>query len=340
LLRKGYDLLLEKPIGISEQEVLELYEAAKEHNSKVMICHVLRYAPFYVELQKVIEEGVIGDIIHIQTEENVDYHHMATAFVRGKFANMERGGSTFLMQKCCHDLDLITWFKSGIRPVKISSFGSLSQFRAERAPEGSGTRCLTDCLIEENCIYSAKKLYVDHSLWGPYVWPRFIDGVRLNADEKLQSLRTDNPFGRCVWRCDNDIADHQAVLFEFEDGSTAVHNLVGATSKACRTVHISGTKGEIQGILEDGVFVIRHPDLGQGHTYTEKRVEINVTSDMHGGGDHRLVEDFVRVVKGESSSQFSTSIENSIIGHLAGFSADASMLTGQSIQMDWNRMKV
>jgi predicted dehydrogenase len=340
LLRKGYDMLLEKPIGISEQEVLELYEAAQVHHNNVMICHVLRYAPFYVEIQKVIEEGIIGDIVHIQTEENVGFHHMATAFVRGKFANMSAGGSSFLMQKCCHDLDLITWFKSGIRPVKVSSFGNRSQFRADRAPEGAGTRCLTDCPIEENCVYSAKKLYVDQSLWGAYVWPRYLDGIRLSSEEKLESLRSDNPFGRCVWCCDNDIVDHQAVMFEFEDGSTAVHNLVGATSKACRSIHISGTKGEIQGIMEEGVFVIRHSDASKENTYTEKRVEIKVSSDMHGGGDHRLVEDFVRVVRGESSSRFSTSLDNSIIGHLVGFRADASMRSGQSIEIDWNQMKV
>jgi predicted dehydrogenase len=341
LIRKGYDILLEKPIGISEQEVLELYEAAQKHNSKIMICHVLRYAPFYVELQKVIEEGVIGDVIHIQTEENVDFHHMATAFVRGKFANMENGGSSFLMQKCCHDLDLITWFKSGIRPVKVSSFGNLSRFRADRAPEGAGTRCVTDCMIEEHCFYSAKKLYVDQPLWSSYVWPRYLDGIRLTTEEKLQSLAADNPFGRCVWRCDNDIVDHQAIIFEFEDGSTAVHNLVGATAKACRTVHITGTKGEIQGLMEDGEFTIRHPDASQGPThFTEKKVEISVSSEMHGGGDHRLVEDFLRVVKGESSSRFSTSLGNSIIGHLVGFSADDSMLSGQSVQMDWSKIKV
>ncbi|WJH36090.1 hypothetical protein N6H14_09510 [Paenibacillus sp. CC-CFT747] len=244
------------------------------------------------------------------------------------------------MQKCCHDLDLITWFKTGVRPVKVSSYGNIIQFREDRAPQGSGTRCLTDCGIEESCPYSAKKLYVDHPLWGTYVWPRYLEGVRLTTEEMLQSLRTDNPFGRCVWRCDNDIVDHQAVLFEFEDGSTAVHNLVGATAKACRTVHITGTKGEIQGLLEDGVFVIRHPDLAEGRTYTEKRVKIPVSNDMHGGGDHRLVEDFLRVVKGQATSPSTASLENSIIGHLAGFRADASMRTGQSVEIDWKGIKV
>jgi predicted dehydrogenase len=335
LLRKGYDMLLEKPIGISEDEVLELHRTAKEHGCKVMICHVLRYAPFYVEIKKAVDQGIIGEIVHIQTEENVDYHHMATAFVRGKFANKERGGSSFLMQKCCHDLDLIAWFQSGVRPTKVSSFGRLSQFRAERAPEGAGSRCLTDCRIEERCTYSAKKLYVDHPLWGVYVWPRYLDGVRLSTEEKLQSLRTDNPFGRCVWRCNNDIVDHQAVMLEFENGSTAVHNLVGATAKACRTIHITGTKGEIQGVLEDGAFTIRHPDLKEGQTYTETRMELNVQNDMHGGGDHRLVDDFVRVVRGDASSQFSTSLDHSIVGHLIGFRADASMANGHVMALDW-----
>ncbi|RTE07148.1 Gfo/Idh/MocA family protein [Paenibacillus whitsoniae] len=336
LLQKGYDLLLEKPIGIAEDEVLELYRTAQAYGRKVMICHVLRYAPFYVELKRELEAGTIGDILHMQTEENVDYHHMATAFVRGKFANQAQGGSSFLMQKCCHDLDLITWFQSKVRPVKVSSYGGRSYFHESRAPQGSGSRCLTDCAIEANCPYSAKKLYVDHPLWPVYVWPRYLDGVRLSEEERLASLRTDNPFGRCVWRCDNDIADHQAVMMEFEDGSTAVHNLVGGAAKACRTVHITGTKGEIYGELEEGFFVVRHPHLREGGVYSERRVEIPVSRDMHGGGDHRLVEDFVRVVRGDASAQFSTSLEHALVGHLVGFRADASMASGTSTKIDWS----
>lgn len=338
LLQKGYDLLLEKPIGIAEDEVLELHRTAQAYGRKVMICHVLRYAPFYVELKRQLEAGTIGDILHIQTEENVDYHHMATAFVRGKFANKERGGSSFLMQKCCHDLDLITWFQSKVLPVKVSSYGGRSYYRESRAPEGSGTRCLADCAIEESCMYSAKKLYVDQPLWPVYVWPRYLDGVRLSDEEKLESLRTDNPFGRCVWRCDNDIADHQAVMMEFENGSTAVHNLVGGAAKACRTVHITGTKGEIYGELEEGFFIVRHPNLREGGVYSEHRIDIPVSRDMHGGGDHRLVEDFVRVVQGDTSAQFSTSLEHAIVGHLVGFRADASMASGNSLQIDWSNM--
>jgi len=341
LLRKGYDVLLEKPVGIAEDEVLELYRRAREYGCKVMICHVLRYAPFYEAINEVIRDGTIGDILHIQTEENVDYHHMATAFVRGKFASQARGGSSFLMQKCCHDLDLIAWFKAGILPTKVSSFGGISQFREDRAPEGAGTRCALDCPIEERCIYSAKKLYIERELWSVYVWPRYLDGVRLNDEEKLERLRGDNPFGRCVWRCDNDIADHQAVLFEFEDGSTATHSLVGGTARACRTVHIAGTKGEIQGVLEEGAFVIRHPDpAAAAGVYSERRVDIEVSGEMHGGGDHRLVEDFLRVVRGDPDSRFSASLAHAVVGHVAGFRADASMATGRTLEIDWDGLFV
>lgn len=323
LLKAGYDVLLEKPIGISEEEVMELHHTAKSYGRTVMICHVLRYAPFYANIRQQLETGVIGDIIAIQTEENVSYHHMSTAFVRGKWNSIENCGSPMLMAKCCHDLDLIAWLKGGIRPVKVSSFGSLYQFRKEKAPEGSGTRCLADCPLEETCTYSAKRMYVQQNLWGAYVWDR-TDLATDDIEGKLESLRTTNPYGRCVWRCDNDVVDHQSVIVEFEDGSTASHSLTGATAKPSRTIHITGTKGEISGTMEEGSFVIRRPNDVPGQTYTEETIKLNVTADMHGGGDLRLVADFVSALRGETPSLSSTSLEKSIYGHQIGFAAERS----------------
>ncbi|MEF3302857.1 Gfo/Idh/MocA family protein [Paenibacillus sp. GYB003] len=333
LLRAGYDVLLEKPIGVSEEEVLGLYETAQTHGRTVMICHVLRYAPFYAEIRKRIAAGDIGDIIAIQTEENVSYHHMATAFVRGKWSNVREGGSSMLMAKCCHDLDLIAWMKGDVRPTKVSSFGSLFQFRPEKAPEGSGTRCLADCSIENSCTYSAKKMYIEQKLWGAYAWDNMHLGQTPSEEEKLESLRTDNPYGRCVWRSGNDVVDHQTVIVEFADGSTASHNLTGATSKPCRTIHITGTKGEIVGTMEDGSFAVRHPDARAGHTFKEEKVELNVSRDMHGGGDLRLVADFIRTLRGETPSLSSTSLDKSIYGHQIGFAADRARLESRVVEI-------
>lgn len=333
LLEAGYDVLLEKPIGISEEEVLELYRTAKAHDRVVLICHVLRYAPFYAEIRRRIADGEIGDVVAIQTEENVSYHHMATAFVRGKWSNLRECGSTMLMSKCCHDLDLITWMKGDVRPTKVGSFGSLFQFRADKAPEGSGTRCTVDCRIEPSCSYSAKKMYIEQKLWGPYAWANMHLGETPAEAEKLASLGTSNPYGRCVWRCGNDVVDHQTVAIEFADGSTASHHLIGATSKGCRTIHLSGTEGEIVGTMEDGFFTIRRPDARAGHTFKEEVVELNVSRDMHGGGDLRLVADFIRTLRGEAPSLSSTSLDKSIYGHQIGFSADRARLENRVVEI-------
>lgn len=330
LLQAGYDVLLEKPIATSEENMLKLYQTAKEYGRTVMICHVLRYAPFYKAIREAVLSGEIGEVVNIQTAEHVSYHHMAVSFIRGKWNSTEKCKSSMLMAKCCHDLDIITWMAAS-QPKKVSSFGGLMQFKPENAPQGAGKRCLVDCQIEENCSYSARKHYIEQGRWGFYVWDNSHLGMEQSMDHKLESLRSDNPYGRCVWHCDNDVVDHQSVIVEFDNGSTATHNMVGATSRPCRTIHIIGTKGEITGILEDGSFVIRHPDPRKGHEYSEKKVEVHVTDDSHGGGDLLLVADFVSVLRGEEPSISSTSLEKSIYGHQIGFAAERSRLEGRTM---------
>ncbi|MFE5323185.1 Gfo/Idh/MocA family protein [Paenibacillus sp. NPDC056579] len=333
LLRAGYDIMLEKPIGVSEDEVMELYEEAERNGRKVMICHVLRYAPFYESIRRQIADGVIGNIVSVTTSENVSYHHMAMAYVRGKWGNKGKSGSSMLMAKSCHDLDIITWMQGDVRPARVGSFGSLMQFRPENAPEGAGTRCLVDCAIEESCPYSARKNYIEQRLWRAYVSYNTHLGVKASDEELAESLRTDSPYGRCVWHCDNDVVDHQTVIIEFEDGSTGTHVMTGGVSKPGRAIHIIGTKGEIQGELEEGSYIIRHPDARKGRIYSEQRIELGVANDMHGGGDLRLAEDFVKVLRGAEPSISSTALEKSIDGHLIGFAADRSRAENKIVEL-------
>ena len=332
LLAAGYDVLLEKPFATHEQEMWELVRAAQEHQRTVMICHVLRYAPFYTAIRQRVADGEIGEVINIQTTEHVSYHHMGVGFVRGKWNNRSRCHSSMLIAKCCHDLDLIMWMKSGVAPVSVASFGCNMQFRPEKAPKRAGPRCLVDCPIEAECLYSARKHYIDHpNRWRFYVWDCLEHIEEPTIEQKIESLETDNAYGRCIWKCDNDVVDHQSVVVEFEDGSTATHNMVGGTSRPSRSIHLVGTTGEIQGVIEDSRFVVRHIDPRPGQEYAEELVDLNVAGDMHGafgghgGGDLRLVHDFVRVVRGEEPSICSTQIEDSVYGHLTGFCADRAM---------------
>jgi len=331
LLEAGYHMLLEKPIATRESEVRALLAAARKHKRTVMICHVLRYAPFYAAIRQKVLDGEIGEITNVMTVENVSYHHMGSCFVRGKWSKSDDGIS-MLMAKCCHDLDLITWMKSGVRPLKVASFGGLMHFKPENAPTGSGSRCLVDCSIEQTCAYSCRKHYIEQGLWAFYAW-QSIEHEDQSVENKLRSLREDNPHGRCVWRCDNDVVDHQTAIIEFADGSTASHNMNGGTSRPCRSIHLVGTTGEIQGVMEEGSFVVRHPDARAGHEYSEDKWDVNVTGEGHGGGDLRLVADFVHTLQGKPRSISCTDLEDSIFGHLIGFAADRARIEHNCVEI-------
>lgn len=342
LLEAGYHLLLEKPFAVNEDEMWQLVRTARQRDRKVAICHVLRYAPFYAAIRQRVIDGAIGDILNVQAAEHVSYHHMAVGFVRGKWSRKDYCGSSMLMAKSCHDLDLITWMKSGVRPGRVASFGGNFQFRAENAPPGAGTRCLIDCPIEADCLYSARKHYIDHpDRWAFYVWDSLEHLAQPTIEDKLASLKT-SPYGRCVWKTDMDVVDHQSVLIDFEDGCTATLNMIGGAAKPSRTIHLIGTRGEIRGCLEDSRFSILRPDPRPGCETAEEVIDLNVTGDMvgagggHAGGDMRLVADFVNLLRGEPRSISSTVLEDSISGHLIGFCADRAVAEGRVVNIDFS----
>jgi len=329
LLRAGYDVLLEKPFAVNEEEMKVLVETARECGRKVMICHVLRYTPFYRAVKKAVLEGKIGDIINLQLTEHVSYHHMAVSYVRGKWASEKVCCAPMLLAKSCHDIDLMMWMMDGIKPVDVASFGSDFVFPKEKKPEEAGTRCLLDCPLEKECIYSARRNYLlPPYRWGFYAWES-LEGTEADDRMKEESLKTDNPYGRCVWDCERDgNVDHQSVLIRFANGATGSFNMIGNAARPERSIHIIGTKGEIKGIFDDSVFVIRKPCPEDPEGYTEERIDLNVTGDMtgahgeHGGGDGLVAGDFVKYVCGEDVSISCTSLETSVLGHLVVFRAE------------------
>jgi len=338
LLALGYDMLLEKPIATSVKELKLFADAVRKHGNKVIIGHVLRYTPFYSAIRREVLAGVIGDIVNVQAAEHVSYHHMAVGYVRGKWNRHDVCHSTMLMAKSCHDLDIIAWMKSGVAPVKVSSVGGNYQFREDKAPPEAGTRCLVDCPIEADCLYSAKKHYVDFpERWKFNVWRSIEHIENPTIEDKISSLKGDNPFGRCVWKCDNNVVDHQSVAIEFADGCSATLNMVGGSAKPARHLHLIGTRGEIQGVFEDSHYVVRQIDPRPGHEYSERLVDLNVGGDMsgaeggHGGGDQRLISDFIQLLRGGSPSISLTELDDSLAGHMIGFAADRSREEGNVV---------
>lgn len=338
-LRQGYHMLLEKPLVNNKKDLLHLKAVADRNNVKLMTCHVLRYAPFYRKIKEIIASGEIGEIRNIQTSERVGAYHSSVSYLRGKW-NSEAGcGSSLLLAKCCHDLDLICWLNNVTTPVEVYSNGDRTYFNEENAPTGSGTRCLVDCpeKVRINCIYEAEAMYIKNTVLPWYPWQcTGKNWEDVTEKEKYESLKTDNPHGRCVFKCGGDLLDHQNVVIRFDNGSTANHTVLLGAMKPTRTIFVSGTTGEIEGD-PSGELIVRKFDKSTDF-FTEEKIAFNDKQGEtggHYGGDRGLVSDFVDYLCGETPSVSCTDISDSINGHLAVFAADKSVRTDKPVKIDY-----
>ncbi|MBQ8884897.1 MAG: Gfo/Idh/MocA family oxidoreductase [Clostridia bacterium] len=322
-LSLGYDVLLEKPITEKREECEALLEAQKKYGGKVLVCHVLRYAPAFLHVAKLIDEGTIGKLVSISATENVAFWHQAHSFVRGNWRN-RKVAAPMILAKCCHDLDLLQFYAKS-RCESISSVGALTFFKEENAPEGAAARCL-DCKYVDDCAYSAKRIYIDN--WRVYkpanLWPHNVvtPVVPVTEEALTEGLRT-GPYGRCVFRCDNDVVDHQTAQMTFENGVTATLTMMPLTAYGGRILKFYGTYGEIVLDEEEGFIDVKKFSI------PKERIKIGDLAAggySHGGGDYYLIETLTEVLAGEKKSE--TSLENSIESHLMGICAEESRLKG------------
>jgi predicted dehydrogenase len=123
----------------------------------VAVCHVLRYAPYFVKLRDVMLSGAIGRVVSLQHFEPIQHVHMAHSFVRGNWHDSV-ATAPIILAKSSHDLDMLRWLVD--RPSRqIQAFGDLSWFHAGNAPAGSTPRCMDGCAVEAECPYSALRIY-------------------------------------------------------------------------------------------------------------------------------------------------------------------------------------
>jgi predicted dehydrogenase len=158
-MQAGYDMLLEKPICSTLKESIELVLTAEQEGRQLFICHVLRHTDFFLRIHQIVQSGKLGEIITIAHRENVSSWHMAHSYVRGNWRKTSKA-PPMILAKSCHDLDLLYWLM-GKSVKRLSSFGSLTHFRSENAPDGAPKFCLDGCPIEDTCPFYAPSIYID-----------------------------------------------------------------------------------------------------------------------------------------------------------------------------------
>ncbi len=330
-LDAGYDILLEKPMSPILHENVRLIQAAEERGRMLQICHVLRYSPFFQKMREIVQSGRLGRIISVDHRENLIYWHMAHSYVRGNWCNLEEAGP-MILAKCCHDLDILGWILR--QPVvSLQSFGSLSWFKPENAPEGATMRCTDGCPAAAECKYYAPRIYLE-GVGSDYM--RQIVSLDTRPEAVMHALET-GPYGRCVYHCDNDVVDHQSLNMELADGATLTMTMQGQGDYEGRSMRYDGTNATLYGKFTAGGNKITIHDHLTGEV--ENVPVIDRDGSGHGGGDFGIVRSFVNAINGTPDDSVTTARE-SLESHLLAFASEESRLTHQVINMPDYRARV
>jgi len=323
-LEKGYHLFLEKPMATTLSDCQAIEAAQRASGKVVAVCHSLRYHRGFHTVKDLVDRGRIGRVITMNQIEQVSYWHQAHSFVRGNWGN--EGRSTFmLLAKSCHDIDYMAYL-IGAPCRRVASYGARSHFRAEHAPAGSTARCADGCAVERACPYSAIRQYVECGARARRQWPANVVSSVHTREAHLEAIRT-GPYGRCVWRCDNDVVDHQVVAMEFAGDVTATFTMTAFTNGGGRKLRVHGAEGELA--FDEKKIVLRR--FGEK---TAETIAIPRETGGHGGGDNRAIRSWLEAIHQGDPSRVLTSAQESLRTHRIVFAAEQSRREKRAVEIE------
>ena len=333
-IRRGYDLLLEKPAAPTPEECYILQHEAEKYGVKVLVCHVLRYTAFFRAIKQLINEGAVGRVVNNQHREDVGNVHQSHSFVRGNWGNSDRS-SAMILQKSCHDMDILQWLL-GEKCTRVQSFGSLTYFTRENAPQGAPEYCLDGCPEAGTCPYNAKKLYLEStSTWFRTSSTRLPQPTDADVERALRTTQ----YGKCVFKCDNNVVDHQVVNLEFADGATVTFSMCAFT-RGGRELRIMGTRGELIGHFGSPTLTLYEFETGSSReiVIADKVVDDTIVGG-HGGGDTGIMAAFYDLLTDVDNIAL-CSIAEAVDNHMIAFAAEESRLTGKVVEMEEFKRKM
>lgn len=317
-INKGFHILTEKPVARTYSECIQIADAARKAGVKVGVCYVMRYFPCYLKIKEIIDSGNLGQIISIDHSVDIGIDRYTHSYVRGEM-NRSDTSNPLLLTKCCHDIDMLLWL-IGKHARRVTSLGSRLWFREENAPDNSAERCI-DCKRKRDCPYSAVDLY-----WHRRDWISNFDIPRGKTieDSIMDQLRFGR-YGRCVYRCDNNLVDSQKLLVEMADATTISMSLDVFTKHDQRTTKIQLSGGEI---TCNEVSVVAESFNNSYHKIFD--FSRTMGKPFHGGADIDLFRDFILSISHHTAS-LPISIDDSLESHRICIESEKSRLNHVAI---------
>ena len=211
-LKAGKHVYCEKPLATTMADCVAMQRGWLKSDRLFSIGFTLRYSPHYLKIKELIESGRIGEPISLEFSETLEFNH--GGYIARDWRRQTRYAGTHLIEKCCHDIDLVNWFL-GSRAIKVASFGGLNFFKPKNAHH----------VRRLGCNGEGKKAYLAVTGMGA----------------------TGNPF-----TADKDIVDNQVAIIEYANGVRATFHTNLNAGIPERRLYICGSEGTLRADLRTG----------------------------------------------------------------------------------------
>ena len=310
-MRCGWHVLLEKPMGQTEEQCRDIVAVSAETGRMVTVCYILRYHPYFMKLKELSADPKMGKILSVKHIERVGRDRTAHTFVRGPW-NMKEMNTTVFFTKCCHDVDFVLWLTGG-QVESIKSEKGTRIFTPEQAPSGAADRCVR-CPVEHDCPYSAVDLYLRRRDW----IKGFVAKPGETQDDMIVRMLNESRYGRCVYACpENDVIDRQSVVMEMEDGVTAEVIMECVTDQKDRYTVIECENAVITG--DESFIEVAYKDS----SVSQEKYDFQWTRgvEFHAGADHQVLKEFIDAIA-SGDLQTRTPSSEALASHLICFRAE------------------
>jgi len=305
-LKKNKTILLEKPLSDTYESCMRIADVYNQSLSRVTLGFVLRYTPFYRAIKQLLHEGQIGKIKVLNADEVVG-PVLSSVFFRTWRGKKELSGD-LLLEKCCHDLDLIQNMLE-VDPLRVTALAGDNHYTSR---EGYGPRC-SQCKYNDTCAFSTllwEKQYTQSDDNGEFEYVDFTDD-------------------KCVYNDDHDIVDRQSQLIEFEENTLVYFNVTLGGPDTRRTIDVIGTKGRIVGDFKENMILVYRP----GRTVPEE-IEIKHEKSGHGGGDSVIVRSFIESIE-DADYKPEACFKDGLKSALLSFMCDRARKEGRVLSIDY-----
>lgn len=263
VLKKGLPLFLEKPVGITKEDLDLLEKCDRQSHAPVVVSFPLRATQMIQEAKKLIDSGIIGKVDHVQAFNDVGYGYV---YYHDWYRDESKAHGLFL-QKATHDIDVINYL-TGDRAETVCAMKSKQIFKGDMP---AGLRC-SECDRTEECMESTYN---------------------------IEKTRCDIPRSDyCCYAVDTGNEDSGSMLVRYGSGMHAVYsqNFFARKKAARRGARLYGYKGTLEyDFTKNQIKVYDH----MSDKVTE--IQFPALESGHGGGDQVLISNFIDLIRGKTN---------------------------------------